>query len=150
MPSTDHRLWRPDRSPRASQQGQGRAGEEIAPSWACALKRGVSGRCPVCGQARLFDGYLSVVNRCAVCGATLGSVPADDAPAWITMLIALHLLVGLVVLVEQTTSFDTATTVLIMLPAAFLLCMALLRPVKGSIIAVLLKLEIRREDQEPT
>ncbi len=117
------------------------------PTWMRALGRGVLGRCPICGQSGLFGGYLSVVTCCPVCATALGDVPADDAPPWLTMLIALHLLVGLVVLLSRTTRLDTEATVGIMLPVALVLCLALLRPVKGVVIALLLKLDVRREDQ---
>ncbi len=63
------------------------------------------------------------------------------------MLIALHLLVGLVVVLGRTTTLDTAATTLVVMPVALLLCLALLRPVKGCVVALLLKLDVRREDQ---
>ena len=65
------------------------------------------------------------------------------------MFIALHALIGLVVLLGRTTSLQTGATLMIVLPVAVLLCLALLRPVKGSTVALLLKLDVRREDQEP-
>ncbi len=96
----------------------------------------------------MFQGYLSVVARCTVCDAPLGAVPADDAPPWVTMFIALHVLVGLVVLLGRTTTLDTSATIAIMLPVAILLCLALLRPVKGGVVALLIRLDVKREDQE--
>ena len=121
-----------------------------ARSWIDALGCGAAGRCPVCGEGRLFHGYLSVVARCTVCDTPLGAVPADDAPPWVTMFIALHMLVGLVVLLGRTTTLDTGTTIAIVLPVAILLCLGLLRPVKGSVVAFLIKLDVKREDQEPS
>ena len=33
-----------------------------------ALKRGFRNRCPLCGEGRIFNGYLTVVPECAHCG----------------------------------------------------------------------------------
>ena len=88
--------------------------------------------------------------HCRFCGTALGAVPADDAPPWVTMFIALHVLVGVVVLLGRTTTLGTGATIVIVLPVALLLCLMLLRPVKGLVVALLLKLDVRREDQEPT
>ena len=36
------------------------------------LRRGLLGRCPCCGEGRMFRGYLrKVSDRCDVCGAEL-------------------------------------------------------------------------------
>jgi len=55
-----------------------------------AMTRGFLGRCPACGRGRLFSSYLKVVNTCAVCGEPLSGHRADDAPAYITLLIVAH------------------------------------------------------------
>ena len=55
-----------------------------------AMTRGFLGRCPACGRGRLFRSYLKVVNACEVCGEPLSGHRADDAPAYITLLIVAH------------------------------------------------------------
>ncbi len=55
-----------------------------------AIRRGLLGRCPACGRGRLFRAYLKVVNSCQVCGEDLSHQRADDAPAYLTMLIVGH------------------------------------------------------------
>ena len=32
------------------------------------LKTGVAGKCPRCGRGTLFNGYLTVADRCSSCG----------------------------------------------------------------------------------
>ena len=59
------------------------------PSLATALGRGFMGRCPACGQTRLFDGFLTVREECDHCHAPLGLARADDAPPYFTILIVL-------------------------------------------------------------
>ena len=48
------------------------------------------GRCPSCGRGRLFRSYLKVVNTCEICGEDLSGHRADDAPAYLTLLIVAH------------------------------------------------------------
>jgi uncharacterized protein (DUF983 family) len=104
----------------------------------------------VCGEQPIFKGYLSVRPRCPVCATALGDVPADDAPPWVTIFIALHVLIALVVSLGEWTTLGTGATTAIVLPVSLVLCLLLLRPVKGGVIAVLLKLDVRREDQGNT
>jgi uncharacterized protein (DUF983 family) len=122
--------------------GDGGHGSARDLGWTTALRRGAAARCPICGQGRIFDGYLSLRPACQICGTALGQLPADDAPPWITILIALHLLIGAVLLLGRTTRLGTEDTLVLMLPAAVLLCLVLLRPVKGCVVAVLLKLDV--------
>ncbi|MBU8538921.1 DUF983 domain-containing protein [Falsiroseomonas tokyonensis] len=39
------------------------------------------GRCPRCGEGRLFAGLLAIVPRCAACGLDLSAQDSGDAPA---------------------------------------------------------------------
>ncbi len=55
-----------------------------------AIARGFIGRCPACGRGPLFRSYLKVVNTCKVCGEDLSHQRADDAPAYLTLLIVAH------------------------------------------------------------
>ncbi|HXE23580.1 MAG TPA: DUF983 domain-containing protein [Roseiarcus sp.] len=55
-----------------------------------AMVRGFLGRCPACGRGRLFRSYLKVVTACPICGEDLSPERADDAPAYITLLIVVH------------------------------------------------------------
>ncbi len=56
-----------------------------------AMLRGALGRCPSCGQGRLFQGYLSVSPACPHCGEELHHQRADDGPAYLTILLVSHL-----------------------------------------------------------
>lgn len=53
--------------------------------------RGVLGRCPKCGKGRLFKRYLKSVDACSDCGETYGHIRAEDGPAWLTILVAGHM-----------------------------------------------------------
>ena len=65
------------------------------------LARGVLGRCPKCGNGRLFRSYLKVVDECSSCGERYGHFRADDAPPWLTILVVGHLTVPVVLAIEQ-------------------------------------------------
>ncbi|HEX7800812.1 MAG TPA: DUF983 domain-containing protein [Asticcacaulis sp.] len=61
---------------------------------ATALGRGLRRKCPCCGQASAFRGYLKVIDACPVCQTPLSLYPTDDGPAYITMLLIGHVVVG--------------------------------------------------------
>ncbi len=66
-----------------------------------AMRRGFVGRCPHCGEGRLFRAYLKVVDACPVCGEALHHQRADDAPPYITMLVVGHIVVAGVLAAEE-------------------------------------------------
>jgi uncharacterized protein (DUF983 family) len=66
-----------------------------------AIARGFMGRCPNCGRGRLFRSYLKVVNTCEICGEDLSPQRADDAPAYLTLLIVAHVVGAGVLLSDE-------------------------------------------------
>ena len=42
-----------------------------------ALRRGISRRCPHCGEGRLFQGWSHHLERCSVCGLVYERNPGD-------------------------------------------------------------------------
>jgi len=67
-----------------------------------ALIRGWRRHCPNCGGGPMMEGYLKVRHSCASCGEELYHHRADDMPAWATILIIGHVLVGGLLTVETT------------------------------------------------
>ncbi len=59
-----------------------------------ALWRGLQRKCPCCGQAAAFRGYLKVVETCPSCQTPLSLYPTDDGPAYITMILVGHLVIA--------------------------------------------------------
>ena len=66
-----------------------------------AVRRGFFGRCPHCGEGRMFRAFLKVADRCEVCGEDLSHQRADDAPAYVTMLIVGHFIVAGILAVDE-------------------------------------------------
>lgn len=52
-----------------------------------AVLRGLRRRCPNCGAAGLFDGYLTLQTACTACGEDLTPARADDGPAYLSILL---------------------------------------------------------------
>lgn len=99
------------------------------------IGRGWRGRCPACGEGKLFSKYLKVARACPHCGEELYHHRADDFPAYIVILILGHVLVPLVVEVEMRFSPPMWVHAVLWLPLACLMTYLLLPRVKGAIVA---------------
>ncbi len=69
-----------------------------------ALKRGFRGRCPRCGEGKLFRAFLKVDDHCSVCGQDFTPHRADDLPAYLVIVIVGHIVVPLALLIETNYS----------------------------------------------
>lgn len=67
-----------------------------------AMLRGWRRTCPNCGTGPMMASYLKVKDTCGVCGEELHHHRADDGPAYVTILIAGHLLAPLMLLAFET------------------------------------------------
>lgn len=110
--------------------------DAFEPTLATASLRGAACRCPACGEGPLFRKFLKVKDRCDACGEALHHHRADDMPAYIVMSIVGHIVIGLLLWVE--TSFPPSLWIHIAMwvPLTIGLSLALLPPVKGSIVGV--------------
>lgn len=101
-----------------------------------AMLHGARQRCPNCGVGQLFAGFLQVVPRCPSCGEELHHHRADDAPAYLTIFVAGHLVMPFVLGVEE--AFAPALWIHLLLWGTLIpaLCLALLRPIKGMIVGL--------------
>jgi len=115
------------------------------PGWGEAIWRGMRCRCPSCGRAPIFDGYLKVHPVCADCTAPLGAMPADDAPPYIAMLIVLHFVAVIVVMIFRFGLAPNMVTYAFLLLLLIGVCLVALRIAKGAVIGILLKLGNKRE-----
>jgi uncharacterized protein (DUF983 family) len=104
--------------------------------WLGAVRRGLLGRCPACGQGRMFGRFLKVADHCATCGTALHHHRADDLPPYLVIFIVGHL-IGWGILTTET-RFDTPLWVhLAVWPAlTLILCLALLQPIKGAVVGL--------------
>ena len=93
-------------------------------------------RCPRCGKGRLYRGFLTVRDRCDVCGLDFGFADSGDGPAIFIILILGFITVFLALWVE--TRFEPPVSVHLMLWTPLILggSLLLLRPFKATVIAV--------------
>ncbi len=101
-----------------------------------SLGRGLRCRCPQCGVGRIFDGYLTVRASCAHCGEDFTPQRADDLPPYLTIVLVGHIIVPLILAVQTRWPLSSAIHLAIWLPLAAILTLALLRPVKGLVVAL--------------
>ncbi len=73
-----------------------------APGAWLAAGRAAIGRCPCCGEGRLFRAYLKPVEACSACGERFGHIRADDGPAWLTTLVIGHIVIALALISESS------------------------------------------------
>ena len=121
----------------------------VVPPLGLAVRRGLANRCPVCGEGRIFTGYLTVVQACAACGTPLGRLRADDAPPYFTILLAGHILVPGVLWVEKAYMPPMWLHMVVWLPLFTIVCMLLLRPIKGAVVGWMVRLGFTGDEHGP-
>ena len=96
---------------------------------------GLAGRCPNCGEGRLFEGFLKVSPACEACGFDLAKADSGDGPAVFVILIAGFIVAFAALFTEMAWSPPVWVHLVIWLPLTLVLCLALLRPFKGLMLA---------------
>lgn len=97
---------------------------------------GLAGKCPRCGKGHLFSGLLKVAPSCEVCGLDYAFADSGDGPAVFVMTIAGFIIVGAALWVEVAYQPPYWVHALIFVPLSAILCVGLLRPAKGLLIAL--------------
>jgi len=105
---------------------------------------GATGVCPYCGDGPLFNGYLSIADACEACGRSFALEDIGDGPVAFIILIVGFAVVIPALIVEATMGWPIWLHMLIWLPLALILCLALLRPFRG----VMLALQLANKAQE--
>ncbi len=103
------------------------------------LRAGLLCRCPRCGQGRLFTDivhFLRVAQSCEVCGLDLRPEDSGDGPAVFVMFVTGPLVVALAILFEVLVGPPLWLHALLWIPTILLASIALLRPLKGVLIAL--------------
>lgn len=101
---------------------------------AAAIRHGAKGRCPKCGQGKLFGGYLKQVDVCAACGEDIAHIQADDGPAWLTVLIVGHLIVAAILMIDGWIGWPMWVSMVFYPSLALVMILLLLPFTKGAFI----------------
>lgn len=96
--------------------------------------RGITLRCPSCGEGKLFDRFLKVSTSCSACGTDNSVYPSDDAPPYLTILLVGHLVLPFVFWFDRMWEPELWLQMLIWLPLLAGLTIGLLPFIKGAVV----------------
>lgn len=110
--------------------GDGHKWERLSP-----FRTGAFGHCPRCGKGPLFLGFLTIRDRCPVCGLDYSYADPADGPAVFVQLFAC--LPGVVFTLMLQILADPAwwVHVVVSLPVLLVSTVLPLRPIKGWLVA---------------
>ena len=97
---------------------------------------GLACRCPNCGEGALFSGFLKVSPQCEACGFDLAAADSGDGPAVFVILIVGFLVCFAMLFTEIAFHPPIWVHLVLWLPLTALLCLVLLRPFKGVLLAL--------------
>lgn len=100
-----------------------------------AIRHGLAGHCPACGEGRLFARFLKPATVCSHCSAALDGHQADDFPAYIVILLLGHIIVPTMIEVNIMFSIPLGWQAVIWPSLTAILAIAMIQPVKGGVIA---------------
>ena len=96
---------------------------------------GLAGRCPRCGDGRMFAGFLTIAAKCEVCGLDFGFADAGDGPAVLVTLPAGFVVLGAALAVEVAYEPPFWVYAVVFIPLTLVVCLGMLRPLKGFLVA---------------
>jgi len=97
---------------------------------------GMAGRCPRCGEGKMFKGFITIADKCNHCGLDYRFADAGDGPAIFVMLIAGFIIVGAALWLEVSYEPPMWVYFVIFLPLTLIVCLGMLRPLKGVLVAL--------------
>jgi uncharacterized protein (DUF983 family) len=100
------------------------------------FRTGLACRCPRCGQGRLFAGFLTLGDRCPVCGLDYARADSGDGPAVLIILLLGALVVPLALLFEAQAQPAYWVHLVLWPPLILGGALALLRPMKATMVAL--------------
>jgi uncharacterized protein (DUF983 family) len=100
------------------------------------FRAGLLCRCPRCGRGALYRGLLAVRPRCSVCDLDLAAHDSGDGPAAFAILLMGFLVVGLALVVEVKYQPPLWLHAALWMPLILVGSIALLRPLKATMVAL--------------
>ena len=100
------------------------------------ISAGLAGRCPRCGDGRLFSGFIGVAPHCGVCGLDYAFADSGDGPAVFIALFGGFIVLGAALWTEIAFQPPMWVHMALFLPLTLIVCLGLLRPFKGLLIAL--------------
>lgn len=100
------------------------------------ISTGLRGRCPKCHEGQLFAGYLKFAKTCESCGFDFESQDVADGPAVFVIFLASIIVVPLALAFQVKLDPPILLSIVIWGTVMSLLCLALLRPLRGLMFAL--------------
>lgn len=97
---------------------------------------GLACRCPRCGEGKLFKGFITIADKCEVCGQDFKFADSGDGPAIFVMLIAGFVIVGAALWLEISYEPPFWVYFVVFLPLTLVVCLGMLRPLKSVLVAL--------------
>ena len=101
-----------------------------------AMARGWRGRCPKCGEGKLFRAFLKTADSCSHCEQEFSHHRADDLPAYLVIVIVGHIVVPIALAIETRFAPPVMLQLAIYLPITLISSLLLLQPVKGAVVGL--------------
>lgn len=111
-------------------------GEDAVRPLGRAIKRGLYGRCPHCGDGKLFRAFLKPVDRCANCQEDYRPQRADDLPPYLVIFIVGHIVIGGYMMTDLVWLVPTWVHMAIWVPLTLFLSLIMMQPIKGGVIGL--------------
>ncbi|UEM06690.1 DUF983 domain-containing protein [Skermanella rosea] len=93
-------------------------------------------RCPRCGEGRLYKGFLSVSDRCEVCGLALARGDSGDGPAVFLTFILGFTVVPVALWVAMSVDWPLWLHAVVWTVVILGLALGMLRPAKAYLMAL--------------
>jgi uncharacterized protein (DUF983 family) len=100
------------------------------------IARGLRGRCPRCGEGKLFSGFLTLRPACEHCGLDYGFADAGDGPAVFVILIGGFIVVFAALVTEFVYQPPYWVHAALWLLLILIVTLAPLRLIKGLLIVL--------------
>ena len=100
------------------------------------IGRGLRGRCPRCGEGRLFQGFLALRPACEKCGLDYSFADAGDGPAVFVILFGGFVVVFAALITEVVYQPPYWLHAVLWLPLILIVTLAPLRLMKGLLIVL--------------
>ena len=112
-------------------------------------RAGLAGHCPRCGKGKLFRGFIAPAAGCTACGLDYGFADAGDGPAVFVSFAVGLIVVGAALVLDMVCEPPIWVHLVVSLPLVLVLCLGLLRPLKGLLIGLHYRHRLERAEAKP-
>lgn len=113
-----------------------------------AMRKGALRCCPNCGERTLFTAYVKTAPSCTACGTDFSQYRADDGPAYFTIFLVGHIIIPLMLWLEQARTPEIWVHMALWLPLTALLSLAFLPLIKGAVVGLQWAFDVKSDEQK--